>query len=196
MTPADRVTQVTRVAQESSEVSTSSPRAPAVGWIVTLGLGIFLAATSHAADPWIGLIPMSHVAVDVIVDPAHAQVTRKELAHRVAEALRAGAPGLRIDPEAPDVLRLTIGVRRVSSTELRGYYLPFSGAYGLGIVGLALVRRVTVPGLADTVPAIVWQREQLARAPWGESGTEVRAHLEGLLGAFLEDYRRAAARPE
>jgi hypothetical protein len=161
-----------------------------------VALGMVAATALHAAEPWIGLSSVSRVAVEVVLDPAHPQVTREELEHRVAQVLRAGAPGLSVDPRGSDVLRLTVSVRRVSSAKLRGFYLPFSGAYGLGTVRLAVERRVTVPGLADPVPAIVWQREQLAQAGWRQSGTEVRAHLEGLLGAFLEDYRRARAGPD
>ena len=156
---------------------------------------VLAGAGAVAAEPWVALKLVRRVAVDVAFDPDHPRVAPEELERRLEEALRQATPAPRVDQQSPDVLRLTVSVRQISANDLRGFYLPFSGAYGIGVVRLALERQVTVPGLAQPMPAVVWQAERVARAGWLQSGQEVMAHLEELAVIFLEDYRRAAAGP-
>jgi hypothetical protein len=173
-------------------------RALAVAGIVLLLCAtdlVLAGAVGSAAEPWVALKSVRRVALDVAFDPDHPRVAPEELERRLEEALRQSTPAPRIDQQSPDVLRLTVSVRQISANDLRGFYLPFSGAYGIGVVRLALERQVTVPGMPQPMPAVVWQAERIARAGWLQSGQEVMAHLEELAGIFLEDYRRAAAGP-
>jgi hypothetical protein len=156
---------------------------------------VLAGAVAAAAEPWVALKSVRRVAVDVAFDPDHPRVAPGELERRLEEALRQAAPAPRVDQQSPDVLRLTVSVRQISANDLRGFYLPFSGAYGIGVVRLALERQVTVPGLPQSMPAVVWQAERVARAGWLQSGQEVIAHLDELAGIFLEDFRRAAGGP-
>jgi hypothetical protein len=78
----------------------------------------------------------------------------------------------------------------VSATELRGFYLPFSGWYGLGSVRLAVERAVTVPGVAGPVRAVVWQAERPVQTSWQRSGAAIVTLVDALAVGFLEDYRR------
>lgn len=86
-----------------------------------------------------------------------------------------------------------MSVRRVSSNEPRDFSLPLSGAYRFGVIRLAVERWVTVPGPAAPVPAIVWQRERLARSGQPSArrlaaiGGEVLAHLDDLISAFIDN---------
>lgn len=138
-----------------------------------------------------GLKGLGRVAIEVTLAPDHPGVIPAELERRLDATLRAAQPAPHVDRRSPDVLRLAVAVRRVSTTELRGYYLPFSGSYGLGSVRLAVVRAVAVPGVAGPVGAVVWQAERLAHAPWRRSGAEIAGLLDELVTAFLEDYRQA-----
>jgi hypothetical protein len=151
-----------------------------------------LAAPAAAQAPAAGLGALHRVAIEVVVSPDHPGVAADELARRLDAALRTARPGLAVDPGSADVLRLTVAVDRVSATELRGFYLPFSGLYGLGAVRLGVVRAVTVPGVAQPVRAVVWQAERHVRGPWHRSSTAIPPLVDALLAAFLEDYRRAA----
>jgi hypothetical protein len=151
---------------------------------------LLLAAPVTAQAP-AGLRALPHVAIDVIVSPEHPDVAGEALATRLEAALRAARPAPAIDPGSPDVLRLAVSVLRVSAIELRGFYLPFSGFYGIGSVRLAVERAVSVPEVAEPVRAVVWQAERPVRGPWQQSGAAVTALADTLVAAFLEDYRRA-----
>jgi hypothetical protein len=149
---------------------------------------LLVAATQALAA---GLGALDRLALEVVVSPDHPGVAAEELAGRLDAALRAGGPALAVDPSSSDTLRLTVSIHRVSATELRGFYLPFSGHYGLGFVRLAVERAVTVPGVAGPVRAIVWEAERPVRVPWHRSGSGVTPLTDALVAEFLEDYRRA-----
>jgi hypothetical protein len=153
---------------------------------------LLLAAPAAAQAPAAGLRALPGVAIDVVVSPDHPGVTGEALAGRVETALRAGRPAPAVEPGSADVLRLTVAVHRVSATELRGFYLPFSGFYGLGSVRLVVERAASVPGVTGPVRAVVWQAERSARGPWERSAAAVVALADALVAGFLEDYRRAA----
>jgi hypothetical protein len=160
---------------------------------VLLGLGCPVEAWAQAQSER-GLAGLRRVAVEVVLAPDHPGVVSDDLEQRMEEAIQTSAPDLRLDPRSPDVLRLVVSVRPYSANDLRGYYLPLSGSYGLGTVRLVVERLVTVPGQPGLLPAVVWQAERLARAPWARSGAEVRALAGEVIEAFLEDYRRALGR--
>ena len=161
----------------------------AVLWLPVAGSG------AEAAEESVrGLQGLRRVAVEIAFSPAHPGVPADEAQSRIEETLRGSLPTAPIlDARSPDRLRLTIAVREVSSTELRGFYLPFSGSYGIGLVRLAAERMVTAPGMAAPVRAVVWQVERHTRATWRASADEILGIAEDLAEMFVEDYRRALA---
>jgi len=153
---------------------------------------------AFAADPpdesVRGLRGLRRVAVEIAFSPAHPGVPTDDAQGRIEEVLRGSLPAAPvIDARSPDRLRLIISVREVSSSELRGFYLPFSGSYGIGLVRLAVERAVTLPGQSAPVRAIVWQAERHARADWRRSAAEILDIAQDLAEMFVEDYRRAQA---
>jgi hypothetical protein len=115
------------------------------------------------------------------------------LEQRMERALREhpAAPG--VDAASPHKLRLVVAVQARGASELRGFWLPFSGTYAIGPVRLEVERVVALPGPppAPTAPAIVWQAERLIAGPWGQVVTRVGNAADELVAEFLEDYRRA-----
>lgn len=139
-----------------------------------------------------GLQGLRRVAVEIAFSPAHAGVPADDAQSRIEDVLRGSLPTApTLDARSPDKLRLTISVREVSSSELRGFYLPFSGSYGIGLVRLAMERMATVPGPQTPVRAVVWQVERHTRASWRASADEILGIAEDLAELFVEDYRRA-----
>jgi hypothetical protein len=167
-------------------------RVAALGRLAAVALLLAATGASEAAGPAAGLKGLQRVAVEVVVEPEHPRISAEDLARRLDEILAQGGPAPRPDPRAPDLLRLTVSVESVSANELRGFYLPFSGTYGLGVVSLAVLRQVMVPGLAQPVPAVVWQADRVTRGGYARSDAEVAGYLEDLAEAFLATYRRAA----
>jgi hypothetical protein len=156
-----------------------------------LTAALLLAAPAAAPAPVAGLGALHRVALEATVSPDHPVVAAEGLARRLEAALRAGGPAPAVARDSADVLRLTVSVSRVGATELRGFYLPFSGSYGLGSVRLAVERAVTVQGVAGPVRAVVWQAEHPVRVSWQRSGAAIVTLVDALAAGFLEDYRRA-----
>lgn len=154
---------------------------------------LLLAGAPAAADEESAraLRGLRRVTVQITFSPVHAGLGADELQERLEELLRVSAPAPVIDARSPDRLHLTVGVRATSTSDLRGFYLPLSGSYGIGSVRLAVERIVTIAGVPAPVRALVWQAERPARARWRDSAAEVVHLLEDLAEAFLEDYRRA-----
>jgi hypothetical protein len=116
-----------------------------------------------------------------------------DLEQRMERALREHPAAPTLDGTSTDKLRLVATVRAQGASELRGFWLPFSGTYAIGHVRLEVERAVTLtaPTPAPTVPAIVWQAERLIARPWRQVETGIGEAVEELIGAFLEDHRRA-----
>ena len=91
-------------------------------------------------------------------------------------------------------MHLTVGVRAYSSSELRGFYLPLSQAYGIGPVRLVLERPALVSGLGAPITVQVWQAERQAKSVWRNSAAEILDLTDGVFAAFLLDYRLATGR--
>jgi hypothetical protein len=163
--------------------------------VMFLSTSALPSSPAEAADEMVrGLQGLRRVAVEIAFSPAHPGVPVDDAQARVEEVLRGSLPGAPIvDGRSPERLRLMISVREVSSSELRGFYLPFSGSYGIGLVRLAMERMVTLPGVPVPVRAVVWQVERHARVAWRLSATEILDIAEDLAEAFVEDYRRAQA---
>jgi hypothetical protein len=153
------------------------------GWILALAVIVAPAA----ADVLDGIV---RIAVGVDMEHPVQGITTAALERRLGAFLVDLTPALILDAAGPDRLRLTVTVRPHSSSDLRGYYLPFSGTYAIGTVRLSLERTVHLPGRAPrTVPAIVWQRERGIATREAVAG----AAVEGAVGELLEELRVAVA---
>jgi hypothetical protein len=92
-------------------------------------------------------------------------------------ALCGGDSAGTIRSSVGDRIRLTVSVRPVSATTLRGFWLPFSGLYGVGTLRLAVERMVTLPGVGRAVPAVVWQAERAVAGPWRNADQDIARSL-------------------
>jgi hypothetical protein len=160
---------------------------------LTLSVALLLTAawvSDSPAEPVPALAGLTAIGVDVELDPSQESLSSGELARRIEARLRAGAPALSLDPASPTRLRLTVRVRPYNATALRGFWLPFSGTYGIGPVRLSVERTATVAGAPTPLVASVWHAERQAAGPWRESPAEVFALLDENLTDFLGAYHR------
>ena len=132
-------------------------------------------------------------ALSLGVEIAHPlpTLTAADLSTHLASALRRAEPPLTIDHGLSDRLRVSVVVRPMSATALRGFWLPFSGTYGIGSVRLAVERRVTLPGTAQAFPAPVWQTERIVGIAWRETDREVIRLVDEMVAEFVEARRTA-----
>src|SRR4030095_1557804 len=102
--------------------------------IISGGLDMAPALPLAAADAaaWPGLRGLKRVGIEVIFTPDHPQLAPEVIEKRLEDALLAGPNAPALDPGSTDRLRLVVAVREVSGNELRGFYLPMSGTYGIG----------------------------------------------------------------
>ena len=156
--------------------------------VLAAGLAVALVTAGAGAQSRVGLQGLRRVALEVTMAPDHPLLDPGALEQRLEDLVLTGAGAPRLDPQSPDRIRLTVAVRQYSGSELRGFYLPFSGFYGIGSVRLSVERLATIPGLAAPIPAVVWQQERQARGPWHRSAAEIMALVEELVSAFVEDY--------
>ena len=143
-----------------------------------------------AAEPSRALAGLVTVGIDVELAASQESVSAEQLTQRIRARLREGAPALTLDPAARDRLRLGVAVRPHGASTLRGFWLPFSGTYGIGLVRLSLERVVTIAGVRDPVRASVWHAERQAAGPWRESPAEILTLLDATLADFLDAYGR------
>jgi hypothetical protein len=161
--------------------------------VLALSVALLLAAPSVAqatADPTSALAGVTTIGVDVELHPSQESLSPAQLAHRIETRLRAAAPALTVDPASPTRLRLTVLVRPYNATALRGFWLPFSGTYGIGPVRLSVERTAMVTGTSEPVLASVWHAERQAAGPWRESPAEIFTLLDQALADFLDAYHR------
>jgi hypothetical protein len=150
--------------------------------------------TAAFAAAWPGLRGVKRVAIEIVFTPDHPQLAPEVMEKRLEDALLASPAAPRPDPKSTDRLRLVVAVREVSGNDLRGFYLPLSGTYGIGTVRLAVERQVVVAGERGTaagapIPALVWQVDRQAHGPWRRSGAEIMALVDDLVATFIEDLR-------
>jgi hypothetical protein len=160
---------------------------------LTLSAALLLAAASvslAAAEPARGLAGLTTIGVDVELDPSQESLSSEQLARRIDARLRAAAPALTLDPASLTRLRLSIVVRPYSATTLRGFWLPFSGTYGIGPVRLSVERTAMVTGMSTPLVVSVWHTERQAAGPWRESPAEIFKLLDEALSDFLDAYHR------
>ena len=148
-------------------------------------LTLTLAVTSSAGDVLEGV---RRVTVSVHLRQPIEGVSDEELERRVLTFVAKLEPSLTLDKSSADRLHLTITVRSYSSSELRGFPLPFSGTYAIGTVRLALHRAVEiVGGPSRMVSASVWDRErQIATR-----GSAARRAVDRAVEELLDELRDA-----
>lgn len=161
--------------------------------LVALIAGLLLgaAAPAVAQERWEGLRGVREVALETDLLDVPGRLTAEALSRRVQGMMEQRLPGPWPRPGAADRLRVSVAVRRYGASELRGFWLPFSGTYGVGAVRLTLERRVILPGLASPVPGVVWEAERQVAGPWAQAEARVVEAFEAVVVAFLADYRRA-----
>ena len=174
-------------------VSRSRPalRAGLLLLFLTLLLDLVAPGAARVDAAWPGLRGVKRVAVEVVFAPDHPLLAPEVVEKRLEDALLASPTAPKPDPRSTDRLRLVVAVRQVTSSDLRGYYLPWSGYYGVGTVRLAVERQMVVPGSPPSaaVPAIVWQVERQALGPWRRSRDEIMALVDDLVATLIEDMR-------
>ena len=143
-----------------------------------------------AAEPARALVGLGTIGVDVELDRSQESLSVERLARRIHARLSEGAPALTLAPAGQDRLRLTVAVRPYGATTLRGFWLPFSGTYGIGPVRLSLERLATVVGVPEPVRASVWHAERQAAGPWRDSPGEILKLVDETLAEFLDAYRQ------
>jgi hypothetical protein len=173
----------------------AAARAPAFFWTGTAAvLGALLALVAPVAaggERWDAIRGLPRVAVEVTLSPNHPDLSPEDVRKRIEDGLRRAQPAPALDPGSSDRLHLMVSVRPYSSSDLRGYYLPLSQAYGIGPVRLAVERMAVVPGLGTPTAAQVWQAERQAKGPWRASAAEILELADEVVASFLGDYRRA-----
>jgi hypothetical protein len=149
-----------------------------------------MSASPATAEPARGLAGLTTLGVDVDLDSSQDSLSSEQLARRIDARLRAVAPALTLNPASPARLRLTVAVRPYSATTLRGFWLPFSGTYGIGTVRLSVERTAMVTDMSTPILASVWHAERQAAGPWRESPAEILRLLDEALSDFLDAYNR------
>jgi len=159
---------------------------------VLAALLIAATAGAEARPPAAGLRALTRVAIEVTLAPEVAEL-EDDLEQRMERALREHPAAPALDGGSPHKLRLVAMVRPQGATELRGFWLPFSGTYAIGYVRLEVERPVTLPAPAPStpVPAIAWQAERPIARPWRQAEAAIGEAVDELIATFLEDYRRA-----
>ena len=124
-----------------------------------------------------------------MVDVAHpvSELSADGLRARLAATLRRTSPPVLAADGAVDALRLRVAVQPRSATELRGFWLPFSGTYAIGVVRLALERPVIVTETDRPATAIVWQDDRTIAVPWRAAAEAVARAADDLLDALLRE---------
>ena len=118
----------------------------------------------------------AHVVIEIAHQPQ--ATTAEALKARLEATLCGGDSAGTIRSGVGDRIRLTVSVRPVSATTLRGFWLPFSGVYGVGTLRLAVELMVTLPGMGRTVPAVVWQAERAIAGPWRNADQDIARSLD------------------
>ena len=151
---------------------------------------LVVAVALASGDQQAGLTRLHQVSLSVELTQPLPATTAEDLAAQLGSLLREAYPPLRIHDDVADRIRLTISVRPMSATELRGFWLPFSGTYGIGAVRLGVQRMVNAPGEPRSVPAIVWQTERTVGSPWQAVDSQIVRLVDEMVAELLAASRR------
>jgi hypothetical protein len=166
-------------------------RAAGGGLIVLLAMLAGMTGGTAVAEDLPALAALHRV--NVSVDLAHPleSTTADDLVAHLAGALRRAEPPITVGDSATDRIRLTVFVRPMSATTLRGFWLPFSGTYGIGTLRLGVERVVTLPGASRAFPAVVWQTERAVGGPWRVTHRDIARLLDDIVADLLKARRQA-----
>lgn len=145
-----------------------------------------------AADP-IGLTGLQRVRVHVDVADREVAARVAAVADHLVAALRRADPPIAVEAAAADALRVTVVVRPMSATELRGFWLPLSGTYAVGAVRLDVERMVTLPASPRPFPGVVWTTSRPVGVSWRAVGGEITRLLDAMVTELLEARRALRA---
>jgi hypothetical protein len=176
----------------SAPSATLRPPSRFAGILVVMSV-VTLTSLGVGGERWEGLQGVQRVTVDVSVSPNHPDLGVEQVRRRVEDEIRRSQPAPVVETGG-DRLHLMVRVRAYSTSELRGFYLPLSQAYGIGPVRLVLERQAQISGLAAPIAVQVWQAERQAKRVWRNSAAEIMELTDELVSAFLTDYRRAVER--
>jgi hypothetical protein len=174
--------------------NTSSParysRRVAAALGASLAALVTMAAGPAPADELASLARLRQVSLSVQVAHPLPTMTAGDLNAHVVSVLRTADPPLTIHDGLADRIRLTISVRPMSATELRGFWLLFSGIYGIGAVRLGVERMVDVPGEQRPFPALVWQTERIVGSAWQVTDRQIVRLVDEMVAELLEARHR------
>jgi hypothetical protein len=146
-------------------------------------LGLLTTAPSASAAGVLDGLTRLAVIIEVMQPVG---VSADDLRQRFLTSLAALEPDLMVAEGSADRLQLAIAVRSYSSSELRGFPLPFSGAYAVGTVRLTLHRAVQiVGGPPGVVSASVWERERHIATRSSAAARAVHRAMAELLDDFV-----------
>jgi len=133
---------------------------------------------------------LRQVSLGVEVASPLPTTTVESLTAHLVTALREREPSLTTRDGLPDRIRVVVSVRPMSATTLRGFWLPFSGTYGVGAVRLAVERLVSLPGASRPFPALVWHTERLVGGPWHMTDREIGTLVDEMISEMVEARRQ------
>lgn len=146
-------------------------------------------SSAVAADERPRLAELRDVTVSVdLVHPLDG-MTADDVTEHLVGGLRKAEPPLTIRDGVSDRIRLTVTVRPMSATTLRGFWLPLSGTYGIGALRLGVERMVTLSGSPRALSALVWHTERIVGIAWRETNREIVRLLDEMVAEFLEARR-------
>jgi hypothetical protein len=157
-------------------------------------LAVLVAASlATAEEPRSPPPPLRQVTLGVEITHPLPAMTAGDLTTHLGRALQAADPAITLHEHAVDRVRLAVSVQPTTATTLRGFWLPFSGTYGIGTLRLTVERMVTVPGVPRPVPAILWQAERPVGGPWSTTERQIVRLLHEMVAGLVEAGR--AQRP-
>ena len=160
-----------------------------------LGLGLFgalvvMVAGTGAADERASLVQLRQVSLSVEIAHPLPTMTVEDLTAHLVTALREAEPPLMTRKGLTDRIRVIVSVRPMSATTLRGFWLPFSGTYGIGAVRLAVERLVILPGASRPFPALVWHTERTVGSSWQATDREIARLVDEMVSEMVEARRQ------
>lgn len=160
------------------------PAAALLAALVVIGVG------PVTADERASLIGLRHVSLRVEIAHPLPAMTADDLTAHLVVALREADRPLTIQDGVADRIRLTVSVRPMNATTLRGFWLPFSGTYGIGTLRLAVERMVRLPGVPRPDPGIMWQAERTVGGSWRMTDRQIVRLLDEMATELLEARRQ------
>jgi hypothetical protein len=158
--------------------------------LVLLGALVVMVAGAATADERASLIQLRQVSLGVEIEHPLPTMTVDDLTAHVVTSLREAEPLLVTREGLTDRIRVIVSVRPMSATTLRGFWLPFSGTYGIGAVRLAVERLVNLPGAPRPFPALVWETERVVGSSWQATDREIARLVDEMVREMVATRRQ------